>query len=111
MWHVSSRSGVATLRTAIHLLLTCYLLAVCSQRGVDECTCGVVRSTSASSEADDDAAERSAAAVETFSTGQSLSSAPTAAAAITLLLLNYAVSLRDNPHCCLTRLLIYLLTM
>jgi len=27
MWHVSSRSGVATLRTAIHLLLTCcYLL-------------------------------------------------------------------------------------
>ena len=22
MWHVSSRSGVATLRTAIHLLLT-----------------------------------------------------------------------------------------
>jgi len=27
MWHVSSRSGVATLRTAIHLLLT-YLLTV-----------------------------------------------------------------------------------
>ena len=27
MWHVSSRSGVATLRTAIHLLLT-YLLAL-----------------------------------------------------------------------------------
>ena len=26
MWHVSSRSGVATLRTAIHLLLTCLLL-------------------------------------------------------------------------------------
>ena len=25
MWHVSSRNGVATLRTAIHLLLT-YLL-------------------------------------------------------------------------------------
>jgi len=25
MWHVSSRSGVATLRTAIHLLVTCYL--------------------------------------------------------------------------------------
>jgi len=25
MLHVSSRSGVATLRTAIHLLLTCYL--------------------------------------------------------------------------------------
>jgi len=24
IWHVSSRSGVATLRTAIHLLLTCY---------------------------------------------------------------------------------------
>ena len=29
MWHVSSRSGVATLRTAIHLLLT-YLLTVTS---------------------------------------------------------------------------------
>jgi len=28
MWHVSSRSGVATLRTAIHLLLTCYFLPV-----------------------------------------------------------------------------------
>jgi len=27
MWHVSSRSGVATLRTAIHLLLT-YLLLI-----------------------------------------------------------------------------------
>ena len=27
MWHMSSRSGVATLRTAIHLLLT-YLLPV-----------------------------------------------------------------------------------
>jgi len=27
MWHVSSRSGVATLRTAIHLLLT-YLLSL-----------------------------------------------------------------------------------
>jgi len=26
MWHVSSRSGVATLRTAIHLLFTTYLL-------------------------------------------------------------------------------------
>jgi len=24
IWHVSSRSGLATLRTAIHLLLTCY---------------------------------------------------------------------------------------
>ena len=40
MWHVSSRSGVATLRTAIHLLLT-YLLTVAS------CECpdcaGVVR--------------------------------------------------------------------
>jgi len=29
MWHVSSRSGVATLRTAIHLLLT-YLLTYLS---------------------------------------------------------------------------------
>jgi len=27
MWHVSSRSGVETLRTAIHLLLTCCPLA------------------------------------------------------------------------------------
>jgi len=26
MWHVSSRSGVATLRTAIHLLFNCYLI-------------------------------------------------------------------------------------
>jgi len=25
MWHVSSRSGVATLQTAIHLLIACYL--------------------------------------------------------------------------------------
>jgi len=30
MWHVSSRSGVATLRTAIHLLLT-YLLMKCTK--------------------------------------------------------------------------------
>ena len=30
MWHVSSRSGVATLRTAIHLLLT-YLLTCYSR--------------------------------------------------------------------------------
>ena len=28
MWHVSSRSGVATLQTAIHLLLTYLLTAV-----------------------------------------------------------------------------------
>jgi len=28
MWHVSSRSGVATLRTAVHLLFT-YLLTAC----------------------------------------------------------------------------------
>ena len=31
LWHVSSRSGVATLRTAIHLLLT-YLLTMASRR-------------------------------------------------------------------------------
>jgi len=48
MWHVSSRSGVETLRTAIHLLLTYSLTAhgpgacvrVCSSTeddGVDEC--------------------------------------------------------------------------
>jgi len=34
MWHVSSRSGVATLRTAIHLLLVTYLLRS-SYRGGD----------------------------------------------------------------------------
>jgi len=34
MWHVSSRSGVATLRTAIHLLLT-YLPG--GQRTVTDC--------------------------------------------------------------------------
>ena len=32
MWHVSSRSGVATLRTAIHLLLTYLLTYVCLSR-------------------------------------------------------------------------------
>ena len=31
MWHVSSRSGVATLQTAIHLLLTCYIYALHAQ--------------------------------------------------------------------------------
>jgi len=31
MWHVSSRSGVATLRTATHLLLT-YLLTMHANR-------------------------------------------------------------------------------
>ena len=37
MWHVCSRSGVATLRTAIQLLLTCYLLGHHScQRRVQE---------------------------------------------------------------------------
>ena len=34
MWHVSSRSGVATLRTAIHLLLT-YLRKLCVPRSGD----------------------------------------------------------------------------
>jgi len=33
MWHVSSRSGVAALRTAIHSLLT-YLLTLLGSRGV-----------------------------------------------------------------------------
>ena len=33
MWHVSSCSGVATLRTAMHLLLTYLLIRVKSQRG------------------------------------------------------------------------------
>ena len=32
MWHVSSRSGVATLRTAIHLLLT-YFAEICEKCG------------------------------------------------------------------------------
>jgi len=31
MWHVSSRSGVATLRTAIHLLLTYLKLYFCER--------------------------------------------------------------------------------
>jgi len=31
MWHVSSRSGVATLRTAIHLLLTYLRIDVVSE--------------------------------------------------------------------------------
>ena len=41
MWHVSSRSGVATLRTAIHLLLTylqmigATIAAVCARRAGD----------------------------------------------------------------------------
>ena len=35
MWHVSSRSGVATLRTAIHLLLTYLLNCDCTTH--DEC--------------------------------------------------------------------------
>jgi len=30
MWHVSSRSGVATLRTAVHLLLTSFCSSFCS---------------------------------------------------------------------------------
>ena len=30
MWHVSSRSGVATLRTAIHLLLTYNTVMCCA---------------------------------------------------------------------------------
>jgi len=37
MWHVSSRSGVATLRTAIHLLLICYLLSRLSGPGRGRC--------------------------------------------------------------------------
>ena len=32
MWHVSFRSGVATLRTAIHLLLTYLLKLNCDER-------------------------------------------------------------------------------
>ena len=45
MWHVSSRSGEATLRTAIHLLLTYLLTFVISSRlVVGVCTgCGYVR--------------------------------------------------------------------
>jgi len=41
MWHVSSRSGVATLRTAIHLLLT-YLLTYFTRRPI---TVAVILST------------------------------------------------------------------
>ena len=32
MWHVSSRSGVATLRTAIHLFLVTYLVTTVQRR-------------------------------------------------------------------------------
>jgi len=35
-WHVSSSSGVATLRTAIHLLLTYLLTQQCSAGSADE---------------------------------------------------------------------------
>ena len=41
MWHVSSRSGVATLRTVIYLLLT-YLHAVCGQSRNPGFTCAIV---------------------------------------------------------------------
>jgi len=43
MWHVSSRSSVATLQTAIHLLLT-YLLTqvVLEKRPLNGCRVGVV---------------------------------------------------------------------
>jgi len=41
MWHVSSRSDVATLQTAIHLLLT-YLLTHLFCDAAYCCTCGVV---------------------------------------------------------------------
>ena len=48
MWHVSSRSGVATLRTAIHLLLTyllTYLLRPVEHQLSADC-CGPVRAVS-----------------------------------------------------------------
>jgi len=38
MWHVSFRSGVATLRTAIHLLLTSLLLEHCYEYKVSRKT-------------------------------------------------------------------------
>jgi len=41
MWHVSSRSGVATLRTAIHLLLT----TSSTVGGIDVNYCKTLRST------------------------------------------------------------------
>jgi len=82
-------------------------VVVCTQRGLEECTRVAVQSTSARYEADDDDAERSGD-LDAFSTGQSLWSAPAAAAIITLLLLlTDAASLRDNTHCCFTRLLTY----
>ena len=44
MWHVSSRSGVATLRTAIHLLLTYLLTYRCRVvPGLTACSLAVVR--------------------------------------------------------------------
>jgi len=48
MWHVSTRSSVATLRTAIHLLLT-YLLALVGQ-DVHDLFCLVVRRTAGHSD-------------------------------------------------------------
>ena len=37
MWHASSRSGVATLRTAIHLLLTYFVYSVVDARSYSLC--------------------------------------------------------------------------
>jgi len=48
MWHVSSRSGVATLRTAIHLLLTYFLAAHYSYawlKKIDRRMCPLVKMT------------------------------------------------------------------
>jgi len=44
MWHVSSRSGVATLRTAIHLLLTYLLTYKLTRQGQHQSACGCVAS-------------------------------------------------------------------
>jgi len=57
MWHVLSRSGVATLRTAIHLLLT-YLLTETVSTSADSCVAAAARE--AGSAADEAAARKSA---------------------------------------------------
>jgi len=41
MWHVSSRSGVATLRTAMHLLLTYLLITAAKQKSYQTAHCNI----------------------------------------------------------------------
>ena len=41
MWHVSSRSGVATLRTAMHLVLTYLLITAAKQKSYQTAHCNI----------------------------------------------------------------------